>query len=73
MNIIHPRKIRWSRTCTKCQGRLYHTSTGNIIDYRHAGGATQCPKPSVVYVEILPNLDPLKELLQSAKKVVVSQ
>lgn len=30
--------------CLKCGGALYRCVTGNVIDYRHPGGETQCPK-----------------------------
>jgi hypothetical protein len=29
--------------CKKCGGTLYRSVTGNVIDYRHAGGEYRCP------------------------------
>lgn len=31
----------YTRPCPHCNGTLYRTITGNIIDYRHKGACTQ--------------------------------
>lgn len=56
-------KLEYSRPCPKCGHTLYRTLTGNIPDFRHQGAETQCPKPSVVYVQILPDTTELEKLL----------
>lgn len=35
----------YSQPCRKCQGTLYRVTTGNVVDYRHAGGEFLCQQP----------------------------
>jgi uncharacterized protein with ATP-grasp and redox domains len=61
-----------SRACPKCSLTLYFTITGNIIDYRHQGAETQCPKLSPKQLDLYLH-QPFTELLRGARRVVVSQ
>lgn len=62
-----PPEIQWSQPCRKCQGTLYRVTTGNLVDYRHAGGEFTCPTPQSLKLQKLSLEQLLENLVQSFK------